>query len=291
MNRIKKKQDKSIQTSSFQSKKLSVAVCCKGILDILRIHLQALKKQSLATGLWELFFIFRGNFKENMDCRRLIKEFFPSSKILFLAQDQAIYKMRNLIFNSCNSPLIYFLDEDVILEKATHLQSVLELHKSRPELTVIGGAYLNHLDSSFFGQTYNWLVRLWMKRHQSSSHQDFVPAGNLSIKTNKSFSARFYSPHSFGAEEVYFLKSLHQEGFSSCWMKDLDTLHLSQHRFKDFIKRAWLQGKSLPKRDWFSKKNFYMFFSEPAPYLLKLTALLYLLLVRLSSMISKFVGQ
>ncbi|MBC6415363.1 MAG: glycosyltransferase [Bdellovibrionales bacterium] len=260
-------------------------------MSILKLHLQALKKQNLVPDLWEVIFVFKAeqNSKFFLDSQSLIKRFFPKAQILSLSLNTPIYQMRNLGFSCASSPLLYFLDEDVILERVEHLQNVMTLHEKHPSIHVIGGSYLSHPESSFFGHCYNWLVRIWMKKYQMSRNQDFVPAGNLSVKLDKKFSALFFSPNSsgFGSEEIFFLKKLHEEGFSSLWIKDIDAFHLAKHSFLDFIKRAWLQGKNLSLKKWFSYKNFKIFFSQKGSFLLKTSALFYLLFVRLSALNSK----
>ena len=293
-----------------QLKKLSLAVFCKGVSSILEIQLQALKKQSLSKDLWEPVFLFRANLENHpqsgskagvslntsvskeafLKHKKQIQKFFPQAKILILKLNHTVYELRNLVFKEIKSPLIYFLDEDVILDKNNHLETVLNLHDLNPSLTAIGGAYLDHPESSFFGKIYNWIVRIWMKKHQSSARQDLLPAGNFSIKNHPGLKVRFYSPNpsGFGAEELFFFKSLHKEGFLSSWMTQLDAKHLAQHRFKDFIQRAWLQGQSLPAKDWFSKRNSQVFLQEPAPLAHKGMALLYLLLARLSAVQRRF---
>lgn len=285
-------------------KKLGLVVFCKGEPSILEAQLEALKKQSLSPKLWEPVFIFRvqeASFPEErqkknrdkssllekafLENKKQIQKFFPFAKILALPSSQKVYEMRNLAFNKIQSPIIYFLDEDVILDKSDHLEAALKLHSLNSSLTAIGGVYLDHPQSSFFGKIYNWIVRLWVKKHQSGGRRDFLPAGNFSIKNNKKFSARFYSsnPSGFGSEELVFFKSLHKEGFLSAWMTQLDTKHLAQHSFKDFLKRAWLQGRSLAPKDWFAGKNLQVFVKEPAPLLYKFLALVYLFLVRISA--------
>ena len=265
------------------TKKISLAIFCKGLPVVLKLQLQALKKQSLSPDFWEVAFIFRT--EPHFEIKKQIQQVFPTAVILVSPLHQTVSEIRNLAFKELQSPIIYFLDEDVILDKSKHLETVLSLHSKHSSLTAIGGAYLDHPSSSFFGKIYNWIVRIWMIKHYSSSQQDFLPAGNFSIKSHPKFSARFYSPNvsGFGAEELFFFKSLHEEGLLSSWMTELDTNHLARHSFKDFVQRAWLQGRALARKDRFSRRNVKIFIKEPAPLLYKVFALFYLFLVRLSS--------
>lgn len=257
---------------------LSVVVSCKGLLKVLRKNLSALSRQNLNQELWDTVFLLKEG-TEYSDCVFLIKDHFPSHKLLFLPKDKPFYEMRNLGLQNINHHYIYFIDEDVILDNPGHLKHVVELHKKFPEVTVIGGSYLDHPDCTFWGRSYNWVARLWTK-HQAN----LVPAGNLSVKTNRAFKSRFYSPNQFGfgGEEVYFLHSLKKEGHKSVWKEELNTSHLALHSLKDFIKRAWFQGASLAFEKEEKKISYTLFLKEKASFLIKTFALFYLLLVRFS---------
>ena len=267
---------------------LSVAISCKGILKILNKNLQALSRQTLNPKFWKPVFILK---ERHSPCVDLIEKYFPHPKLLFLPKDKPLYEMRNLAFQE-TSPIIYFIDEDVILDNPRHLDQVIKLHQKFPELTVIGGSYKNHPDCTFWGCSYNTVVRLWTKKWQY-----LIPTGNLSLK-NKDFKARFYSPgpFGFGGEETHFLHALNKEGHKSLWRSEMDTQHLASHSLKDFVNRAWLHGSSLA----FEKKtNRPLHFKFLAQSLLtdhkftdlsslvfipltKLSVLFYLFVVRLS---------
>lgn len=283
MNRIENKNNLSMQKEPVL---LSVVISCKACKEILEKNLKALKLQSLDPKLYQLIFVFKEK-QQYSDCILLIKNYFPVHKVLFLSKGQAIFEMRNLVLDDCHSSYIYFIDEDVILDDPEHLARLLELHNKFPDFTVIGGGYEDHLDNNFLGRSYNWTVRLWMKKHKG-----FVPAGNLSIKTNKTFKARFYSPNpfGFGGEEVYFLQALQKEGHQLFSDETLAVKHLVHRNLKDFIKRAWFHGASLTFQQKTKNSSFFLFLKEPGAILIKISALFYLLLVRLSFLFYKITG-
>ena len=290
MNRVKNKNQLSIHENQNKTQVLlSVIVSCKALTKILEKNLKALSRQNLKRELWKLVFVFREGQKHS-NCIILIKNYFPSHQLLFLPKNKPIYEMRNLALNHIPCPYIYFIDEDVILSDPKHLSRLVQLHKKFPEFTVIGGSYLDHSECTFWGRSYNWIARLWTKNQNC-----FVPAGNLSINTNKTFKARFYSPNpfGFGGEEVCFLKSLQSEGHQSLWEKQLDAKHLAIHSLKDFIHRAWCHGasfafeKNIKSEKQTKRSSGGLFIKEPAPFLIKIMALFYLLLVRLSALFYK----
>ena len=262
---------------------LSLVVSCKGCEPALKNNLVSLSRQDLDKKLWEPVFLFKEE-QQNSPCVSLIQDHFPSSGFLFLPKGKALYEMRNLALKNLDSPYIYFIDEDIILEDSGHLSRLVEVHKKNLEWTVIGAGYLDHPGCSFWGRSYNWISRLWMK-----SHRGFIPAGNLSVKTKKTFQARFYSsnPFGFGGEEISFLVSLESEGHKILRKKELSVQHLALHNFKTFVQRAWIHGSSLSCDKNRNKLNYALFFKEKAPFLIKLVSLFYLLLVRFSSFFYK----
>ena len=263
---------------------LSLIVSCKGVLWILEKNLKALRGQSLSSALVEAIFVFDRKTKSLSPCISLIKNYFPNGQFVFLPRGKPIYEMRNLGMKQASAPYIYFIDEDVILQNSNHLSLLIQLHKKLPQYTAIGGGYLDHQLSSFWGKAYNRIAMLWIKNRPG-----FVPAGNLSIKMAKPFKACFHSPNpdGFGGEETAFLQMLEEEGKKSLYHSEMDAEHLAIHSLRDFIKRALAHGASLS----FEKKrrlSLSLFFKMKAGGVgIKTGVLFYLLIVRLSALIYK----
>ncbi len=261
---------------------LSVVVSCSNQSEIFKKNLQALARQSLNPSIWQALFIFQEELKHSPSIS-LIKNRFPNAEILFLPSKSPIYEMRNLGLKRAHSPVIYFIDEDVILKDEEALSRVLKSHKKRPQAIAIGAGYLDHSESSFWACSYNYVVRVWMK-----AWPEFMPAGNLSVKTDKAFKALFKSPHplGFGGEEIHFLKSLMAEGHKSLQDDSLSAYHLARHSFFKFISRAWLHGASLAFE---GKPRFAprLFIKCQGKALIKIFAVFYLLLVRGSFFLNK----
>ena len=260
-------------------KQLTVAVFCHPRLEILKKNLLALKEQSLSLGLWDPVFWFR---EPNPLAVNLILDHFAKARVMASAPLKPFYESRNQALHCFETPYLYCIDEDVILENTEHLSRLLALHKSFPQAAVLGGAYLNHRDCSFWGLCYNWIVRLWMKNHAG-----FVPAGNLSIKTHQKFKARFYSParDGFGGEEISFLKSLQKEGFKPLYQASLDAPHLCRHNMKTFFKRALRHSFAGNMKT--APSSVRLFLKEPGPFFVKLSALCYLALARVGALATR----
>ena len=261
---------------------LSVVVSCSNQTEILKKNLQALARQSLSRSIWQALFIFQEELKDSPSIS-LIKNKFLKAEILFLPSKSPIYEMRNLGLKQAGSPIIYFIDEDVILKDEEALSRVLKLHKKQPHVTAIGAGYYDHPESSLWGLSYNYVVRVWMK-----AWPEFMPGGNLSVKTDKAFKALFKSSHhlGFGGEEIHFLKSLMAEGHKTLQDDSLSAYHIARHSFFKFIRRAWLHGANLAFE---GKPRFAprLFIKCHGKALIKIFAVFYLLLVRGSFFLNK----
>ncbi len=267
---------------------LSVILSCKGEIDILTENLQALDQQDLNKNLWNLVFImFENQFKKILSIDKL--KLFPHYEYLILSQKKPIYELRNKALENIKSPILYFIDEDTILNHKNQLSQIVKLHNTYPNTTVIGGSYTNHPNCSLWGRSYNWIASLWM-----TVHPYYLPAGNLSLK-NKKFKSRFYSPQpeGFGGEEVYFLEQLKKENLKILQIKDIDIFHLAKHSMKEFYSRVFCHAYSLAfqknrKSHW---QLFKLFFNQRGTFLIKTISLSYLLGVKLLSFYYKLIKK
>ena len=260
---------------------LTVCISCRGKADLLKQNLTALSRQTLDKNIWNMALLFRGASPKFLN--KLLNELELSGQIFTQPQNHPIHELRNLAFQKINSPILFFIDEDVILKNKDHLQTLMRLHEQHSEWTVLGGGYVSSKECSFWGRTYNWISQLWMWENP-----DFMPAGNLSVKTQQlKPSCRFKSPlkKGFGGEEVYFFKQLKISGLRSVKKKELDALHLARHTFWDFLSRSILHGKSRAFQK--TKKSFYTsllyFFKQPESLSVKIAGGVYMFLVRVTS--------
>ena len=70
---------------------------------------------------------------------RLLKLFSLRAKLLTDFHKNSLQELRNQALNSIKTPLIFFIDEDVILENPEHLKILVYLHKRHEKETVLGG--------------------------------------------------------------------------------------------------------------------------------------------------------
>ena len=187
---------------------LTVCVSCGKRPNLLKENLKALDRQTLDKNLWSLALLFQPPPPPAAASPSSVslKDFALSPeltvKILIPDRRLPVDELRNQAFREIKSPILFFIDEDVILKNADHLKILVQLHEREPEATVLGGGYLSSPECSFYGGVYNWISRVWMLKNPG-----FVPAGNLSVKTSRlDSSCRFKSPlpEGFGGEEGLF---------------------------------------------------------------------------------------
>ena len=248
-------------------------------------NLKALSQQTLDKNLWDIALLFREDPPPVLN--RLLDTLGLSAHIFTQERSHPIHELRNQALQKITSPLLFFIDEDVILNNTSHLQTLVNLHQQHPEWTVLGGGYISSAECSFWGKAYNWIALLWMLKNPG-----FLPAGNLSVKTKHlEPSCEFKSPlkGGFGGEEVYFLNQIKDLGLQSIRKMELDTLHLARHTLRDFLSRALLHGQSRALQN--SKSSLYKsllyFIRQPESFSVKAIGVCYLIIVQIVSFLYK----
>ena len=265
---------------------LTVCVSCRETPDLLEQNLKALSRQNLDKSLWDLVLLFRGETTP-LFVKKLLSDLELTAKIFIQPRNHPIHELRNQAFQQITSPVLFFIDEDVILKNPGHLQALVRLHKQHPKETVLGGGYLSPTECSFWGRAYNWVSRLWME-----ANPGFLPAGNLSVKIQHlELTCRFKSllKGGFGGEEIYFLNQIKLLGRHSLRKTELDASHLARHTFMEFLSRAILHGQARAfqnSKGSFRKSLFY-FIKQPESFSVKLASGFYLTLVWIVSLVYK----
>ena len=265
---------------------VTVCVSCGEESELLEQNLKALSRQNLDKSLWEMALFFRGE-KAPFFVKKLLSDLELTAKIFIQARSYPIHDLRNQAFQQITSPVLFFIDEDVILKNPDHLGALVRLHKQHPETTVLGGGYLSPAECSFWGRAYNWVSRLWMEVNPG-----VLPAGNLSVKTRHLEPAcRFKSllKGGFGGEEIYFLNQIKLLGRQSLRKTELDAPHLARHTFARFLSRAILHGRNraFQSSKGSFRKSVFCFIKQPESFSVKIVGGFYLSIVWVVSLVYK----
>ena len=199
---------------------------------------------------------------------------------------KGVNKARNMGIRFARGDILYFLDDDCLLENKKHLSWLVSEHKIKSDIG-IGGAYKtrgqSHGLKKFYQEnTEQWIRDSIFKEQTGSFEQDLekqsrnfeedskkqkgqivepsekqteqLLGGNSSYK-REVFDKGFYFDPSiiFGGSEKGFNQSLREQGWTLLFMDKLSVTHNLKLDLTDFIKKSFKQGQGSIKTQ--SKKE------------------------------------
>lgn len=157
--------------------------------------------------------------------------------------------LRNLGAHVARGEILYFLDDDCILNSETFLNKFLS---ALPETENIWcGGYISHAKSSWAGEIYNCICQFWLKSRLNISVSSVFLGGNFAIRkaTWSKNRIQFAENLQSGGEELLLAHRLRSLNLSIVYKKHLDVKHLSRHSTLSCLGRAWTHGLA-PSRDY-----------------------------------------
>lgn len=146
-------------------------------------------------------------------------------------------------FSGCD--VLYFIDDDCVIDNKNHFRHLLDLHNSKPNLTGIGGGYV--VRSSCI-RPHQWIYvkgqEHWMNRVFNESNSLQLIGGNASYKSivfRKGFV--FDSEIIFGGSEIGFNNELRSFGYKLGSFSSLNVSHLVSDSVYSFLKKSFQQGQ------------------------------------------------
>ena len=176
---------------------------------------------------------------------------------------KGVNKARNLGIRFARGDIIYFLDDDCLLQNKGHLKLLVAEHEK--SAIGIGGGYKSLENSHGMEKFYQDNTDQWIKSSSVLKDQSAqLVGGNASYK-REVFDKGFYFDSSivFGGSEESFNRSLRAQGWTLLFMDKLSVLHKVRLSWPAFIKKSFKQGmgsaKSHTREEGYSLKDKWAF--------------------------------
>lgn len=185
------------------------------------------------------------NFKDKQLEKPLLKwrHWFYDFKLLATGE-KGVNQARNLGLRFAFGDIVYFLDDDCLLNGSNHLKNIIDFHQKYKNSVGIGGGYITQ--GSFHSNKRFYLDQAgkWMKQSLKGGHlTSQLPGGNSSYK-RAVFDRGFHydSEIVFGGAEESFNRALCDNGYSLMLFNELDVIHNPPLSLPVLSKKAFLQG-------------------------------------------------
>ncbi len=149
-----------------------------------------------------------------------------------------------LRFSSCD--IVYFVDDDCVLNSTSQLQQILNYHNSHPDASGIGGGYLDREENLSASEViYSKNANLWLKKSANDKNETHhLIGGNASYKRNVFEQGYNYdSKITFGGSEVSLTKRLFNHGHKHLFFEELSILHDLKVNTFSILKKGFMQGR------------------------------------------------
>lgn len=234
---------KKVSTHACTSPQVSFIIPSLGSSERLKTCLNSiLNQQTSDTTDFEIIVMVG----KNADCvdfafpKRIRIHYFPSAT--------GASSLRNLGANMARGQILYFLDDDCVLDSPFVLQNFI----SKVEEADVAwcGQYLSHSSSTWAGDTYNSICRFWLGSRIEDKKSSVFLGGNFVVRNQFWSSNRLHFDESLekGGEELALAHKLKTAGFPLNFSPDLKVHHLSKHSTISCLTRAWTHGTT-PSRD------------------------------------------
>ncbi len=160
----------------LQIKSLSIIICTKDRLEDLLKCLDSIKKQTLFP--YELIIVDASTKDFQAEIKKLVH---PSIRFQYLSSPPGLTKQRNIGIHASNGNILFFFDDDVILDPC-YLEKAYEVYQKHPDCGGVTGKITN------LKVNKNWRYYLY---------QCFYYLWQLTYYNNKGFIRKSGSPTNF----------------------------------------------------------------------------------------------
>jgi glycosyltransferase involved in cell wall biosynthesis len=168
----------------------------------------------------------------------------PNLKIL-VAPSKGVNHARNTGIVAAQGQILLFVDDDCIITDREYLNKINHLHLTNPQLVAIGGPYRLCSRASFWDRAYYKNMDFWLQGQRISLNESrALLGGNTAYKASIfSKGLRFTPGIKYGGSETPLNTAIFDAYGPLGFYEDLTLNHQSKMGARDFVYKAYMQGK------------------------------------------------
>ena len=157
---------------------------------------------------------------------------------------RGVNRAKNIAIEAARGDVVYFLDDDCLLERRDHIARVVRRHAEWPGAAAIGGLYRSPARAPGPCRFYNTLVDVWLCRSRlGDGRQRDLAGGNVAYKRRVFDAAlRFDERIVYGGDETEFHHRLIAAGETLLLCGD-PVIHDFAGDWRSIFTRAWKHGR------------------------------------------------
>lgn len=194
--------------------KITVAIPTLGVSSVLSDLFFSISQQKKVTRQISVLIVLNGSTQRKYeDLMKLASRFFTDIPFrLVRIESRGASLARNYAIDSIQTDLLFFTDDDCVLDNELVLYQHLYCHQDKSVFAVGGGYHLGQ-NVGFLTKIYQLIQMQWLYsglKNSQTGETSFLIGGNFSIKPNlaKSYQIRFNNNIVYGGSELeFFLKA------------------------------------------------------------------------------------
>jgi glycosyltransferase involved in cell wall biosynthesis len=153
-------------------------------------------------------------------------------------------RARNRGLAEANGEIVFFIDDDCLLQDRNLLQKHYALHEKNTHVTGFAGSYELHGRGSWWGRVYHRLQNRWLTGGAIPGPEtELFVGGHVSFKKSKLSGLTFDDQMAYGATETELNVRLALRGDKVEFHEQLKVSHRLELSAFEFYRRAYFQGR------------------------------------------------
>jgi len=203
---------------------------------------ESIENQNLSRENFEILIVY--NFAATKNSPQIFQSTAAHIKVL-RAPFPGVNHARNCGLLAARGDILLFVDDDCLMENPNFLKNLVARHRLQPQTLSIGGPYSLSAWSSFWDRAYFANMNLWLEQQKvTETTSRALLGGNASYKASIFEGGLRFTPGiKYGGSETPLNERIFEDFGPHGFFDDLALTHQSQLSFKNFIYKAYMQGR------------------------------------------------